>query len=98
MPVMVQREIRKRGFFGKLIKLLFIVFNILMALWLVSYWATAGGMLNQMASDAERTGGAIGATLATSMILSMWAAGATILGILTLLTRGPRILVTEERP
>lgn len=93
----IQREIRKRGIGGKLIKFLFIAFNILMLIWLVSYWVQIGNMMDGVQSEAERAGGAVGATLGTGMLLFIWAAGAIILGILTMLTRGQRILVTEEQ-
>jgi hypothetical protein len=97
MSVTVQREVRKRGFFGKLMKLLFIGFNILMALWLFSYWGSAAQMMETADSEAARAGGAIGATVATGILMFIWAAGSIILGIAVLLTRGPRILITEER-
>jgi ABC-type phosphate transport system permease subunit len=97
MSVTVQREVRKRGFFGKVFKLLFILFNLAMALWLVSYWVTAGRLLTDAASDAEKAGGAIGATIGTGMLLFFWVAGAVILGLFTLFTRGNRLLITEEK-
>lgn len=97
MSVVVQRHVRKRGFFGKLFKLLFIAFNILMLLWLGSYWLSVGGTINNAASDAERAGGAIGATLGTGMLVFFWVAGAVILGLFTLLTRGETIVITEEK-
>ncbi|WP_296747310.1 hypothetical protein [Mesorhizobium sp.] len=94
MPV-VQREIRKRGFFGHVFKWLFIIFNILMLLWLVGYWSQISGMIGH-GSDAEKAGGAIGAAIGTSMLLFFWVAGDIILGLFTLLTRGKRILITED--
>jgi membrane associated rhomboid family serine protease len=97
MPT-IQREVRKRGFFGYLFKWLFIVFNVLMLIWLIAYWAQIGGMVSGLESDAEKAGGAIGATLGTSMLLFFWVAGAIILGLFTLLTRGRSVYITEERP
>jgi hypothetical protein len=95
VPV-IQREVRKRGFFGIIFKWLFILFNLLMAVWLFAYWAQLGGM--KTASDAERVGQAIGGTIGTGMLLFFWVAGAIILGLFTLLTRGKVYLIAEERP
>ncbi len=75
----------KRGIFGKLFKWLFILFNILMVLWLWSYWSEIGKMTTS--SDAESAGKAIGATLGTGFLVSIWASGDIVLGILVLLTR-----------
>jgi NADH:ubiquinone oxidoreductase subunit 6 (subunit J) len=94
----IQREVRKRGFFGKLAKFLFIAFNLLMLLWLITYWVSAGNLMSEMQSEAERAGGAVGATLATGMLLFFWVAGALILGLITLFTRGQRTLITEDIP
>lgn len=93
----IQREIRKRGIFGKLIKYLFIAFNIFMLAWLIEYWVKVGGKIEGISSDAGRAGSTLGAMLGTGTLLFYWMAGAVILGILTLLTRGPRILITEEQ-
>lgn len=95
MPL-IQREIRRRGLFGHLFKWSFVLFNLAMAAWLLSYWMTTGDLLAGARSDAERAGGAIGATLGTGMIMFVWAAGAVVLGMLALLTRGRRVLITED--
>ena len=92
----IQREVRKRGLFGKLAKLLFVLFNLVMAAWLVGYWMEAGDRMVDLQSDAEKAGGAVGATIATGMLLFLWATGSVILGLLTFFTRGKRILITEE--
>jgi hypothetical protein len=95
MTQIVRKEVRKRGFFGKVFKFLFIVFNIAMVAWLVTYWIDVGDMINNSTSGAERTGAAIGTTIGTSVILFFWAAGDLILGALTMFTRGDKI-ITEE--
>lgn len=77
----------KRGFFGKVFKWLFILFNILMAWWLFAYWGDVGGAINETGSDAGRAGAAIGATLGTGMLFMIWALGDIILGALVLFTR-----------
>ena len=77
----------KRGFFGKLIKFTFVLFNILMIIWLFSYLGSVGEINGQQNSDAARTGVAIGATIGTGLIGSIWVMGDIILGLLVLLTR-----------
>lgn len=77
----------KRGFFGKAFKWLFILFNILMAFWLFSYWGDISGMINETGSEAGKAGAAISATLGTGMLFMTWALGDIILGALVLLTR-----------
>ena len=88
MSEIVQRYIRKRGFFGKLFKFLFIAFNALMFVWVVGYWITVNGMLQTSASDATTAGMQIGATIGTGLLLFLWVAGSVILGLITLLSRG----------
>jgi hypothetical protein len=85
--------VRERGFFGLLFTWMFVIFNLLMALWLFSYWGTVGQMISQASSDAARAGGAVGATIGSGVILFLWVAGANILGLFALLTRGK---ATEE--
>lgn len=77
----------KRGFFGKLFKWSFIVFNVIMVVWLVSYFMEIGEMTSGPASDAERAGQAIGGTIGTGLLLSLWVMGDIILGFLVLFTR-----------
>ena len=95
MVQVIRREVRKRGVFGKLLKFLFIAFNLLMLVWLVSYWVQVGSVFNTVNSDVGRTGVSIGATLGTSFIIFFWAAGAIILGLLTMFSRGSKILIEE---
>lgn len=82
-------QLRKptRSFFGRLIKWSFMGFNLLMLVWLLSYWGDAGQVVNTAASEAEQAGAAIGATLGTGMLLGLWAMGDLILGMLVLLSR-----------
>lgn len=95
--VTIQKEVRKRGFFGKLVKWTFILFNILMAIWLFSYFSSIGDLAGSAGSDAEAAGVAIGGTIGTGMLLFVWVCGSVILGLLTLLSRGQRIFITEEQ-
>lgn len=77
----------KRGLFGKIFKWTFILFNILMILWLFTYFGSVGEIVNSSVSDAEQAGAAVGATLGTGMILTFWVLGDIILGLLVLFTR-----------
>lgn len=94
MSRVVQREIRKRGFFGWVFLLLFLAFNALMAAWLFSYWATISGL--ETHGSAEQAGHAIGATIGSGVILFFWVAGAVILGLIAMLTRGRKTIITED--
>ena len=98
MSAVVQRHIRKRGFFGKVFKFLFIAFNALMFVWVVGYWITINGMLQTSASDATTAGMQIGATIGTGLLLFLWVVGAIILGLVTLLSRGTTIVIAEPNP
>lgn len=91
------RETRQRGPGGWFFLILFWGFNALMAWVTLRYWQ----MLSYRPtpdSDAEMTGMAVGATLATGTILFFWVAGAVIFGLFALLTRGRKIVVEEIDP
>ncbi|WP_280565117.1 hypothetical protein [Chromohalobacter sp. 48-RD10] len=75
----------KRGAFGKLCKWSFILFNVLMIVWLFSYWGDLGSMTS--GSEAEKAGAAVGGALGTGMIVTTWAFGDIILGLFVLFTR-----------
>ncbi len=89
----VRREKRQRGFFGWVFLLMFIAFNLLMVLWIGSYWSTLAERV--ATSDAEQVGKAIGGTIGTGMLLTLWAIGDIILGIFVLLSRGQKIIIEE---
>lgn len=93
MTKTVRTETRKRGFFGKLFKLAFILFNLFMLVWLVGYWMTLSDM-DVSAAGAE-AGRAIGGTIGTGMLFGFWVAGDIILGLLVLFTRGSKVIVEE---
>lgn len=96
MTRIVRTERYRRGIFGHLIKWVFIAFNLLMVYALSQYWVGLGE-LERPASEAGRAGAAIGGTIGTGMIVFFWVAGAVILGLLTILTRGRKVIVEEER-
>lgn len=77
----------KRGFFGKLFKWAFILFNILMVVWLFSAMGSTADVVNNAASEAEKAGAAVGTAIGMSMLLGFWAIGDIILGALVLFTR-----------
>lgn len=93
MGKIIRTERYKRGFIGLLTKWLFIGFNALMVVWLISYWGQVGEM--QPASEAGRAGAAIGGMLGTGTILFFWVAGVVILGLAAILTRGRKVIVEE---
>lgn len=72
---------------GKIFKWLFILFNVLMALWVIGGFLTVGDVVTTAQSDAEQAGAAIGATLGMGMLLGFWVVGDIILGLLVLFTR-----------
>lgn len=93
MATVVRREIRKRGFFGWLFLILFVLFNAFML------WAVVAG-INDMASlpaetGAEQAGKAIGGAIGFAMLMLVWVAGAVILGLFALLTRGRKTIVED---
>lgn len=77
----------KRGVFGKLLKWLFILFNLLMIAWVIGGMISVSEVAETAQSDAEQAGAAIGATLGMGMLLGLWVLGDLILGILVLFTR-----------
>lgn len=77
----------KRTFMGKVFKWLFILFNLLMVLWLVTGVGSSADVINSASSEAEKAGAAIGTGLGASIILTLWAIGDVILGLFVLFTR-----------
>ncbi len=96
MVQIVRTEIRRRGFLGKLVKFGLITFNILMIIWLVSYWSDVSSTVTSEQDKYARAGAAIGTTLGTTFILFFWAAGDVILGLFVLFTRGKKIIIEER--
>ena len=90
----VRTEKRERSAAGKLIKWAFIAFNVLMAVWIVGGLHSASKIPTH--SAAEQLGAGIGATIAVTMLLVLWALGDLILGILVLVTRGDKAVIEES--
>jgi hypothetical protein len=93
MSTIVRTEKRVRSTFGQIVKWIFVAFNLLMLVWLVSGMSAVSQMTAD--SDAARAGQVIGATIGFSMVLSIWVMGDLILGLLVLLTRGNTVIVEE---
>lgn len=97
MAQIVRTETRKRGFFGWIVKILFIAFNLLMLAWLIFGIGVGSEEIEAGASEAYqeayRTGETIGATIAIGVILTFWVLGDIILGLLVILTRGKKVIV-----
>jgi len=82
----VQLKKPRRGFFGKLFKWSFIVFNVLMAWWLIAGMSAATKGLDGM-SSAQQAGAAAGAGVGAILIIGLWVFGDIILGLFVLFTR-----------
>lgn len=95
MATVIRRETRKRGFFGWVFLLVFFAFNAFMAFWLISYWGSVSDL--SVGSEAAKAGRAIGGTIGSGVIVFFWVAGAVILGIFTLLTRGKKTIIEETQ-
>jgi hypothetical protein len=95
MPT-VQREVSDRTTFGKIVKWIFIIFNVLMLIWLVSSCAAVGDISSNAANDAERAGAAIGAGLGVTFLLFVWGVGDVILGLFVLFTRRKKLITVKE--
>lgn len=77
----------KRTILGKIIKWIFILFNILMVYSLFAGLSGSGEVINHATSEAERAGAAIGTGLGVVALGSIWVIGDIIIGIFVLLTR-----------
>lgn len=76
-----------RSILGKIVKWIFIFFNLIMIFWTVSVLGISSDAVATSISDAEVAGTAIGTGIGMFFIAIIWLIGAVILGILTLLTR-----------
>jgi hypothetical protein len=83
----VQLRKAKRTFMGKVFKWAFILFNVLMAWWLVAGMNAASKVIDAGGSEAAQAGAAIGTGLGAMMVLIIWFIGAVVLGMFVLFTR-----------
>lgn len=91
-------EKRQRGFFGKIVSIVFWGWQVVMAFWFVSYLVDISQQYGQIPSDAGRIGTTIGGTIGVSIILWVWLFGAIILGLMMFFTRGEKITITRVSP
>jgi hypothetical protein len=90
----VRTEKRERSIAGKFIKWAFVGFNILMVLWVFGGLHSVSQI--QTHSTAEQIGRGIGATIGITLVLTLWALGDLILGVLVLVTRGNKVTIEES--
>lgn len=95
MATIVRTEKRKRGIFGMLVWWVFLAFNAIMAALCFMTIKGAVDVGQQTTDAAHQAGAAIGGTLATGLMLTIWLVGSLILGLIVALTRGKT--VTTER-
>jgi hypothetical protein len=93
MTTITRKEIRKRGFFGKVFLWVFWGFNLLMAFLLFAGLGDTGAAYQEMQTEAEQAGFAIGTAIGMGMILSLWFLGAAILGLMVFVTRGQKTII-----
>lgn len=92
----VRREISDRTFFGKVVKWLFIIFNIFMIIALFRGCAATSEIITNAQTEAERAGAGIGTALGMGALLIFWVIGDIIIGIVVLLTRRKKLIEVEE--
>lgn len=76
----------KRTILGKIVKYVFILFNIFMLWWMIAGVGDAAEKTSSL-SGAEQAGAAIGTGIGAIMIAVIWLLGAVVLGLFVLLTR-----------
>ena len=94
MATTVRTERKKRGLIGKLFLLVFWIYNALMAFVISQAFVATGEQMSAATTKAQQAGTAVGAALGTGMILMIWLLGATILGLLVMMTPG-KTIITE---
>lgn len=94
MTTSYQIERRKRGPIGWVFLVLFWAFNAFMLISLLSGVSNVSTHYDSLTTSAEKSGAAIGTSIGITMLLGLWMAGAVILGIFVLLTRGPKVIET----
>ena len=77
----------ERTFFGKIVKWVFIGFNVLMLFWLIGGVGGGAEVMEGATSEAERAGAAVGTGIGAFLIILIWALGDVILGMMYLFTR-----------
>lgn len=99
MPT-IQREVSDRTLFGKICKWLFVGFNVIMAVSLLSMCVSAPEAIQNASSstdypDAAAAGATIGAGIAVGSLLFLWLVGDVILGLFVLFTRRKKLVTYD---
>lgn len=93
----IRREVSDRTTFGKIVKWIFILWNLFMVFALVKGCAAATSAVNAAPQgSAEQAGAAIGTALGTGMLMMLWVMGDIIIGTFVLFTRRKKIIEVEE--
>ncbi len=92
MAKTVRTEKRQRGVFGWIFLILFWGFNAIMLFSIIAGIAGNTAGMEQLATDAERTGYAAGTAIGVGLMIMLWAAGAIILGLFVFLTGGKKVI------
>ena len=80
----------KRGFFGKIFKWLFILFNLFMLIMTFKSCGSASEIIASSQNEYEQAGATLGSTLGLGMVIIFWALVDVILGLFVLFTRQKR--------
>ena len=89
-----QIEKRRRGPLGWVVAILFYGFNAVMILLIALTWAGVGSVAEQNYDDASVAVAGVAGFLSTVALFWFWLFGAIILGIMMLLTRGKKVILT----
>jgi hypothetical protein len=92
----VETHVRKRGPFGWVFMSLFWAFNALMAVWVCWAFSATHAQYVSSSSPAFQAATAAGGVIVGAVLLFLWAAGAVILGLLALLTRGQKTVIIRQ--
>lgn len=98
MSNIVRTEKRKRGFFGVIFSLMFWLFNGLMLIWVIAGVKGTVAVTTTLQTDAEQAGAAIGTAIGFGVVLFIWAAGAIVLGLLSFMSRGSKVVIETVVP
>ena len=90
-----QIEKRRRGPLGWVVAILFYGFNAVMILLIALTWAGVGSVAEQNYDGASVAVAGVAGFLSTVALSWFWLFGAIILGIMMLLTRGKKVILTR---
>lgn len=88
-------ESRKRGFIGRIMTIIFWLFNIFMFVWMIAAINIVSDTSN-VTNEAEQLGHNIGSGVGLMMIVVVWVAGVIIFGALSFFTRGRKEIIEVE--